>query len=373
MDASADDPVLWFGLEGRNLPDPALMQWLGARRHGRPPPPPLRTAQLQTLPAHIECESLQLCRASPTSPPSWVVVEAMVRTLVPTTVHFYALCRETVDGSTNTTTNISSLVCSAMSVLPQSAEDPTPPRATASWRPSLAPSPGVVLRSAAAVPEDATDPPAGVLDLERLQASHWEPDPALGYIPIVLALRPSSLSSPTSDASAGASPPFPTVEAGGPDDWTEWTYAALSGPTAAPTVRVLRQKIDWAGQGFELRDVYGLREEGRTVRSQRAGSDAGASHGDGRSLCGSSAEEMDMEEGNAPVVGPSNAALCVVCLSEPRTTLVLPCRHVCLCRPCAEAVRQRRPRCPLCRAAAALFLDVVQPAAMEGSAEGQPV
>ena len=30
---------------------------------------------------------------------------------------------------------------------------------------------------------------------------------------------------------------------------------------------------------------------------------------------------------------------CVVCMSAPRDTLVLPCRHLCLCKGCAEVLR----------------------------------
>ncbi|KAJ3045126.1 hypothetical protein HDV00_011852 [Rhizophlyctis rosea] len=61
---------------------------------------------------------------------------------------------------------------------------------------------------------------------------------------------------------------------------------------------------------------------------------------------------------------------CVVCMSEPRDTTVLPCRHLCLCRECADVLRSRGaggdrgtvgpegvevrgrggpPRCPICR------------------------
>ncbi|XP_020592358.1 probable E3 ubiquitin-protein ligase LUL2 [Phalaenopsis equestris] len=40
---------------------------------------------------------------------------------------------------------------------------------------------------------------------------------------------------------------------------------------------------------------------------------------------------------------------CVVCLSELRDTAVLPCRHMCLCRECAEVLRYRTNRCPVCR------------------------
>merc|ERR1711916_131793 len=40
---------------------------------------------------------------------------------------------------------------------------------------------------------------------------------------------------------------------------------------------------------------------------------------------------------------------CVVCITDPRDTAVLPCRHLCLCAPCAKQLRQRSNRCPICR------------------------
>jgi hypothetical protein len=44
---------------------------------------------------------------------------------------------------------------------------------------------------------------------------------------------------------------------------------------------------------------------------------------------------------------------CIICQSEPRDTAVLPCRHMCLCRHCAEILRTRTQyhsyKCPICR------------------------
>jgi len=40
---------------------------------------------------------------------------------------------------------------------------------------------------------------------------------------------------------------------------------------------------------------------------------------------------------------------CVICLSEPRDTAVLPCRHMCFCSYCAGIVRLQCDRCPVCR------------------------
>eukprot|EP00746_Dinoflagellata_sp_MGD_P065549 gnl/MRDRNA2_/MRDRNA2_27304_c0_seq1.p1 gnl/MRDRNA2_/MRDRNA2_27304_c0~~gnl/MRDRNA2_/MRDRNA2_27304_c0_seq1.p1 ORF type:complete len:394 (-),score=59.86 gnl/MRDRNA2_/MRDRNA2_27304_c0_seq1:9-1118(-) len=40
---------------------------------------------------------------------------------------------------------------------------------------------------------------------------------------------------------------------------------------------------------------------------------------------------------------------CVICMSEPRDTAVLPCRHLCFCNYCAGIVRIQCDRCPICR------------------------
>lgn len=41
---------------------------------------------------------------------------------------------------------------------------------------------------------------------------------------------------------------------------------------------------------------------------------------------------------------------CVVCMSDARDTLILPCRHLCLCNGCAESLRYQANNCPICRA-----------------------
>lgn len=40
---------------------------------------------------------------------------------------------------------------------------------------------------------------------------------------------------------------------------------------------------------------------------------------------------------------------CVICLAAERTTTVLPCRHMCMCRECALALKTRTNKCPICR------------------------
>lgn len=49
--------------------------------------------------------------------------------------------------------------------------------------------------------------------------------------------------------------------------------------------------------------------------------------------------------------GKRRAEDCVVCLSQPRDTAVMPCRHLCLCLSCAEVFRRQTTcKCPICRA-----------------------
>ncbi|OVA20397.1 Kinesin [Macleaya cordata] len=43
--------------------------------------------------------------------------------------------------------------------------------------------------------------------------------------------------------------------------------------------------------------------------------------------------------------GDANSHVCKVCFEAPTATLLLPCRHFCLCKPCSLAC----PECPLCR------------------------
>jgi len=40
---------------------------------------------------------------------------------------------------------------------------------------------------------------------------------------------------------------------------------------------------------------------------------------------------------------------CIICMSEPRDTLVLPCRHMAFCSYCAGIMRFQCEKCPICR------------------------
>jgi len=58
---------------------------------------------------------------------------------------------------------------------------------------------------------------------------------------------------------------------------------------------------------------------------------------------------------------------CVVCMTALRCSIVLPCRHLCLCAGCSDVMRsQGQPKCPMCRTE----LDAVVQVAMERPGRG---
>lgn len=48
-------------------------------------------------------------------------------------------------------------------------------------------------------------------------------------------------------------------------------------------------------------------------------------------------------------LGSENTFECVICMSEERDTMLLPCRHLCLCSSCAQSLRYQSSSCPICR------------------------
>jgi len=92
-------------------------------------------------------------------------------------------------------------------------------------------------------------------------------------------------------------------------------------------VRVMKQIIWVGGVRYELQEIYGIDNSG--VGSNPDGTDAGKE--------------------------------CVVCMSEPRDTTVLPCRHMCMCSECAKVLRFQTNRCPICRTPVERLLEIKVP------------
>ncbi|CAD6202942.1 unnamed protein product [Miscanthus lutarioriparius] len=88
-------------------------------------------------------------------------------------------------------------------------------------------------------------------------------------------------------------------------------------------VRVVCQILWVNGTRYELQEIYGI----------------------GNSM-----------EGDADANDPGKE--CVICLSEPRDTTVLPCRHMCMCSECAKVLRYQTTRCPICRQPVERLLEI---------------
>ncbi|CAF1657000.1 unnamed protein product, partial [Adineta ricciae] len=49
------------------------------------------------------------------------------------------------------------------------------------------------------------------------------------------------------------------------------------------------------------------------------------------------------------ILNNPNESTCVICLTDIRNVLLLPCRHLCLCGSCAENLKFQSASCPICR------------------------
>jgi hypothetical protein len=142
-------------------------------------------------------------------------------------------------------------------------------------------------------------------------AVRLEAEPAQGepptihytYISLQLSGRTQVAESQADDASGDAD--APTI--------SPRQHKAVSAMTFA-------QKLQYGGECFVLHEVFGV---------------------------SSKASDAEPEGGNSD---------CVICLSEPRDTAVLPCRHMCFCSYCAGIVRLQCDRCPVCRQKVASLL-----------------
>lgn len=47
---------------------------------------------------------------------------------------------------------------------------------------------------------------------------------------------------------------------------------------------------------------------------------------------------------------------CVACLTRRADIILVPCRHVCLCKACAETYHAHCDKCPMCRATVSKML-----------------
>ncbi|KAJ6876854.1 hypothetical protein NC651_029768 [Populus alba x Populus x berolinensis] len=145
----------------------------------------------------------------------------------------------------------------------------------------------------------------GFFELDQLS----KPSPEEDMFPLVIFAEACSPSLSTS-TSQESGKPLPTMST-----HAQITEAVLEKKNEGHfQVKVVKQILWIDGIRYELREIYGI------ANSDSAGFD-----------------EID----------PGTE--CVICMSEPKDTAVLPCRHMCLCSGCAKELRSRSDTCPICR------------------------
>lgn len=128
---------------------------------------------------------------------------------------------------------------------------------------------------------------------------------------------------------ADACPPPKQLEVGSdgsplPDSTnSQITRAVFDKDKGEYKVKVLKQILWVNGMRYELHEIYGI---GNSVEGEFDANDPGKE--------------------------------CVICLSEPRDTTVLPCRHMCMCSGCAKVLRFQTNRCPICRQPVERLLEI---------------
>ncbi|KAI8469170.1 MAG: zinc finger, C3HC4 type-domain-containing protein [Monoraphidium minutum] len=130
---------------------------------------------------------------------------------------------------------------------------------------------------------------------------------------------------------AQAQTTYAKLKQGDDGSWQARARARPHAPTSRGpccAVVVLKQKIWVRGVSYELQEIYGMDGGG----GGHPGA-AGSQHGQGG---GAGYDEVEGRE-------------CVICMSAPRDTTALPCRHMCMCRECAGALKRQSNKCPICR------------------------
>ena len=122
-----------------------------------------------------------------------------------------------------------------------------------------------------------------------------------------------------SGGGANASPAKSAVQ-------SQTTFIDIVPSGDAKTAQPIKQKIQVGATSYELQEIYGIEGSG-------GGGEGGGS---------SSAAESGAD-------GGENSRECVICMTEPRDTTVLPCRHMCMCSDCAKVLRMQSEKCPICR------------------------
>lgn len=108
------------------------------------------------------------------------------------------------------------------------------------------------------------------------------------------------------------------------------------------TIRMVKQSIVWEKKEYEMLEIYGQSQDDSGKSNLDS---ANSNHPQGEVREKFSDSFISINIGSDEHSGGE----CVICLTEPRDTLFLPCRHMCICLGCAQTLGTGDGKCPLCR------------------------
>jgi len=85
--------------------------------------------------------------------------------------------------------------------------------------------------------------------------------------------------------------------------------------------RVVKQVVLINGLPFEIKSIYGMTEESDSVEGK---------------------QHIDVKDDDGEKE-------CLICLSEAKDTLIMPCGHFCICSDCGKGLIKAKHTCPVCR------------------------
>ena len=116
---------------------------------------------------------------------------------------------------------------------------------------------------------------------------------------------------------------------------------------------------------YELQEIYGI--EGQAADGA-GGSEDDFDDADEKSrsecvICKTEPHSLHPLHPRTPPYTPLHTSVhaltrCVICMTDPRDTTVLPCRHMSMCSECAKVLRMQSNKCPICRTSIESLLQI---------------
>lgn len=126
-------------------------------------------------------------------------------------------------------------------------------------------------------------------------------------------------------------------------------------------LRALKQKLYVDGLSYLLQEIYGIENKNNENKVLF----------EHKYLIHWWLIRRGLSQGSIDTDTEDSGSECVICMCDGRDTLILPCRHLCLCNSCADSLRYQANNCPICRAPFRALLQIR--ALQKNSGQPQPL